>query len=322
MADLPSLIPVPGDLLVVNTTRVLPARLRLRKATGGAAEGLPAGAGAGGGGGAWEALVRPGRRLPPGTASSPTPRAVRRAAETEGGASGEAMASMASPGDDVVVEVGDVLGEDGRRLVRLHLAGGARGADAELAALERHGSVPLPPYITEPLADAGRYQTVYADRPGSVAAPTAGLHLTDAVLDGCRAAGAGITEVELVVGLGAFRPIATDKVEDHTMHGELRGPRGDAGRLRSGRPGGGRGDDRGPGAGVGRRHGRAQWADRAVHPPALAVAGGRRPAHQLPHAPLVAARAGRRLRRAAVAGSTPRRWPRTAGSCPSATVSQ
>jgi S-adenosylmethionine:tRNA ribosyltransferase-isomerase len=219
VADLPSLVG-PGDLLVVNTTRVLPARLRLRKATGGAAEVFLLERAPAEGEGAWEALVRPGRRLPPGTRLVPEAAGGATSGETEGGASGEAMASMASPGDDLVVEVGDVLGEDGRRLVRLHLAGGARGADAELAALERHASVPLPPYITEPLADAGRYQTVYADRPGSVAAPTAGLHLTDAVLDGCRAAGAGIAEVELVVGLGTFRPIATDKVEDHTMHGE------------------------------------------------------------------------------------------------------
>jgi S-adenosylmethionine:tRNA ribosyltransferase-isomerase len=205
VADLPALVG-PGDLLVVNTTRVLPARLHLRKATGGAAEVLlleRSAEGAGEGEGAWEALVRPGRRLPPGTRLFP--------------AAGPATGDEA---DDLVVEVGDVLGDDGRRLVRLHLGRGAQGPDAELAALERHGTVPLPPYITEPLADAGRYQTVYADRPGSVAAPTAGLHLTDAVLAGCRAAGAAIAEVELVVGLGTFRPIATDKVEDHTMHGE------------------------------------------------------------------------------------------------------
>jgi S-adenosylmethionine:tRNA ribosyltransferase-isomerase len=202
VADLPSLVG-PGDLVVVNTTRVLPARLRLRKETGGAAEVLLLERT---GPGAWEALVRPGRRLPPGT--------------------------VLVAGDDLAVEVGEPIAEDGRRLVHLRLpatagagSGGGDasvepGLDAELAALERHGGVPLPPYITEPLADPERYQTVYAESPDSVAAPTAGLHLTPAVLDGCRAAGARIEPVELAVGLGTFRPIATRRVEDHRMHTE------------------------------------------------------------------------------------------------------
>jgi S-adenosylmethionine:tRNA ribosyltransferase-isomerase len=182
--DLPSLVG-PGDLVVLNATRVLPARLSLRKATGGAAEVLlleerPDGA--------WEALVRPGRRLRPGT-------------RLESGA-------------DLVVTVGEELSEDGRRLVHLDHDGDL------LAALDRHGEVPLPPYVHERLADPERYQTVYADRPGSVAAPTAGLHLTPSVLDGIRVAGARIEHVELVVGLGTFRPIATVEVEDHTMHAE------------------------------------------------------------------------------------------------------
>jgi S-adenosylmethionine:tRNA ribosyltransferase-isomerase len=80
--------------------------------------------------------------------------------------------------------------------------------------------VPLPPYITTPLADPARYQTTYAVEPGSVAAPTAGLHMTAEVLDGIRAAGAEVAPVELVVGLGTFRPIATDTVEAHQMHAE------------------------------------------------------------------------------------------------------
>jgi S-adenosylmethionine:tRNA ribosyltransferase-isomerase len=200
VADLPALVR-PGDLLVVNTTRVLPARLRLRKATGGAVEVLLLERT---GPGVWEALVRPGRRLPPGT-------------ELEAG-------------DDLVVNIGEPLGEDGRRLVRLHVvphpgAAGTEtvvepGLDEELAALGRHGAVPLPPYIREPLADPERYQTVYADRPDSVAAPTAGLHLTPAVLAGCRAAGARIEPVELAVGLGTFKPMTAHKVEDHRMHSE------------------------------------------------------------------------------------------------------
>jgi S-adenosylmethionine:tRNA ribosyltransferase-isomerase len=200
VADLPGLVG-PGDVLVVNTTRVLPARLNLRKATGGAAEVLLLERVEDGGPGAWQALVRPGRRLPPGTRLVPP-----------GGPAGPA---------DLAVEVGEVLGEDGRRLVHLRVDGAPpQDTGAELAALGRHGTVPLPPYITAELADAERYQTVYAERPGSVAAPTAGLHLTEEVLDGCRRAGARIEPVELVVGLGTFRPITTDKVEDHAMHGE------------------------------------------------------------------------------------------------------
>ena len=177
----------PGDVVVVNTTRVLRARLHLRKATGGAVEVLllePREDGR------WEALVRPGRRVPPGTVLTP----------------------VSDAGPALLVEVGDIL-EEGRRLVRLV-------TDDVTAALDAHGAVPLPPYITEPLGDPGRYQTVYADQPGSVAAPTAGLHLTEGVLDGIRAAGAQVVGVDLWVGLGTFRPISADRVEDHEMHTE------------------------------------------------------------------------------------------------------
>jgi S-adenosylmethionine:tRNA ribosyltransferase-isomerase len=187
VTDLPALVG-PGDVVVVNTTRVLPARLRLTKATGGAVEVLllePLDPGEH----AWEALVRPSRKVPAGT--------------------------VLVAGDDLAVTVDDDLGE-GRRVVRLDWA---EGGDL-LTALDRHGAVPLPPYITTPLADPERYQTTYAVEPGSVAAPTAGLHLTPAVLDAVRATGATVAPVELVVGLGTFRPIATDKVEDHRMHAE------------------------------------------------------------------------------------------------------
>jgi S-adenosylmethionine:tRNA ribosyltransferase-isomerase len=186
VADAPDLVR-PGDVLVVNTTRVLPARLRLRKATGGEVEVLLLEETATG---AWEALVRPGRRVRPGTQL------------------------VAGPDLTVVVD-GDGPG-DGTRLVELVVP---EGADV-LAALDRHGVVPLPPYITEPLDDPERYQTVFADRPGSVAAPTAGLHLTPEVLDACRAAGVRVEAVELVVGMGTFRPMTADKVEDHHMHAE------------------------------------------------------------------------------------------------------
>jgi S-adenosylmethionine:tRNA ribosyltransferase-isomerase len=186
VADLPSLVR-PGDVVVANSTRVLPARLRLTKPTGGAVEvllleRLP--------GGEWEALVRPSRRV--------------------------ARGSELIAGPDLTVRVGASGPGEGTRLVELRTGDGI----GDLAALDRHGALPLPPYIAAPPADPERYQTVFADRPGSVAAPTAGLHLTPAVLEGCRAAGARIEMVDLVVGMGTFRPISATKVEDHHMHAE------------------------------------------------------------------------------------------------------
>jgi S-adenosylmethionine:tRNA ribosyltransferase-isomerase len=184
VSDLPSLLRA-GDVVVLNDTRVLPARLRLVKATGGAVEVLlleqdPADDRT------WTALVRPGRRVPAGT--------------------------VLTAGDDLTVEVGEAL-EDGLRIVRL------KTDDVE-AALTRHGEVPLPPYLHEGLADPGRYQTVYAQHPGSVAAPTAGLHLTRSLLDACRATGADIVTLDLSVGLGTFRPVTADRLEDHEIHEE------------------------------------------------------------------------------------------------------
>lgn len=182
--DLPTLLDA-GDLLVLNDTRVRRARLQLRKPSGGRVEVLLLDDL---GGQRWEALVRPSRKVAPGTVLAGEP-----------GTGGE---------EGVVVEVGDDLG-GGRRIVTV-LAG-----DAEAA-----GEVPLPPYIHETLDDPERYQTVYARRAASAAAPTAGLHLTDEVLSACRAAGVDLARVELVVGLDTFRPIATNRVEDHAMHTE------------------------------------------------------------------------------------------------------
>src|SRR5687768_3461412 len=184
--DLPDLVR-PGDVIVVNTTRVLPARLHLRKPTGGAVEVFLLERRADG---RWDALVRPSRKVAPGT--------------------------RLEAGPDLAVELGPhaTADGDGVRQVTLHAAGD------ELDALARHGVVPLPPYITTHLDDPERYQTVFADRPESVAAPTAGLHLTPEVLDGCRAAGATVATVELAVGLGTFRPMTAERVEDHHMHEE------------------------------------------------------------------------------------------------------
>ena len=180
VSDLPHFL-APGDVLVVNSSRVVPARLQLRKATGGAAEVLlleprtepPA---------TWEALVRPGRRLAPGT--------------------------VLFAGSRPVLEVGE------------RLADGARSVRALVDDLSAFGSLALPPYIHTPLADGRRYQTVYADKAGSVAAPTAGLHLTKALLDRCAERGVTIAQLDLAVGVGTFRPIKEEQVDAHTMHAE------------------------------------------------------------------------------------------------------
>ena len=191
VVELPGLLG-PGDVMVVNNSRVLPARLRLFKATGGSAEVLllephvsaPA---SGGADAVWTALVRPGRRLPPGTLLA------------------------TGVGTPAVMEVGERL-DGGLRRVRFL-------ADAA-GVMADHGSLALPPYIHTPLADPTRYQTVYAARPGSVAAPTAGLHLTEAVLARCRARGVAVHTVDLAVGLATFRPVSASSVDDHEMHSE------------------------------------------------------------------------------------------------------
>jgi S-adenosylmethionine:tRNA ribosyltransferase-isomerase len=182
VSELPGLLRE-GDVLVVNTSRVVPARLRLQKQTGGAAEVLLLDRRPGPGpAGTWEALVRPGRRLPPGT--------------------------VLCAGGQPVVEVGERLA-DGARLVR-----------ALVDDLDAFGTLALPPYITAPLADPDRYQTVYAERAGSVAAPTAGLHLTQRLLDECATREVRVVGLDLAVGLGTFRPIKDEQVDGHAMHSE------------------------------------------------------------------------------------------------------
>ncbi len=189
VSDLPDLVG-PGDVLVLNETRVLPARLRLTKDTGGAVEVLLLEQT--GDEGEWEALARPSRRVPPGT--------------------------RLRAGDDLTVTVGDDLGE-GRRTVMLE-TDPPEGPEGVLAAVQAHGEMPLPPYLHTRLDDPERYQTVYSHRPASAAAPTAGLHLTGEVLDACRAAGAAVERLELVVGLDTFRPVTADNLDDHMMHSE------------------------------------------------------------------------------------------------------
>lgn len=191
-SDLPDLLK-PGDLVVVNDTRVLPARLRLRKRTGGAVEilalePLPAARGDFAGADTWLALVKPGRRVPDGTVL------------------------VDEAGREVLVVAG--TGPDGQRVVH------PMGAIAMIDLLSRRGEVPLPPYIEGGIDDPERYQTVFADEATSVAAPTAGLHLTQAVLDGLAANGVDVARVSLSVGVATFRPIEVDDVESHTMHTE------------------------------------------------------------------------------------------------------
>ncbi|MFN8053290.1 MAG: tRNA preQ1(34) S-adenosylmethionine ribosyltransferase-isomerase QueA [Acidimicrobiales bacterium] len=181
----------PGDVLVVNDTKVLPARVRFTRPSGGAAEVLllePTDDGW------WQALVRPSAKIAPG--------------------------SVLSVDETFAFEFGADLGE-GRRLVAPLLDGRPASGSALLDALERVGEMPLPPYLgSVHLDDPDRYQTVFAARAASAAAPTAGLHLTLDLLDRIRARGVDIARVELVVGLGTFRPMTAERVEDHVMHHE------------------------------------------------------------------------------------------------------
>lgn len=177
----------PGDALVLNDTRVFPARLTGRKPTGAEAEILltrprpeP---------GVWEALVRPGGKLKPGRVVDVAP--------------------------DFRVVIEDTI-DGGGRLVRLE------GDDDPWRLIDRHGQVPLPPYIDREADadDAERYQTVYAVHRGSVAAPTAGLHFTEALLARITDAGVRIVRVTLHVGIGTFRPVSAERPEDHELHPE------------------------------------------------------------------------------------------------------
>lgn len=172
----------PGDLLVVNDSRVIPARLRGARAGGGAAEVLLLRELDDG---RWEALVRPSRRLPANT-----------------------MITLPS-GDRV--EIGDRLG-DGTRAVRFE-------RDARLV-MDAAGEMPLPPYITDRSTSAERYQTVYAQPPGSAAAPTAGLHFTPDLLAALEAQGVRRASVTLHVGLDTFRPLEGEFVDEHRIHRE------------------------------------------------------------------------------------------------------
>jgi S-adenosylmethionine:tRNA ribosyltransferase-isomerase len=186
-SDLVEYVPA-GDALVLNETRVFPARLLGRKATGAAAEILLLHPHQGQEK-VWTALVRPGGKLKPG-----------RTVEI---------------GPELSVEIVDST-PGGERIVRLDTPLGL----AE--ALDRYGEVPLPPYVerTATEADRERYQTVYARERGSVAAPTAGLHFTPGMLEAMEARGVRIVRLVLHVGVGTFRPVETEDPAEHRMHSE------------------------------------------------------------------------------------------------------
>ncbi len=199
VADLPKLLSS-GDLLVVNDSRVLPARLFARRPSGGRVELLllrPAQAADAGAvrDGDWLALAKPARRLTIG--------ATLRLVSVDGTADGPAVTVQAHLGEGQVV---------------LRFPGvSSAGFSGMLADF---GQVPLPPYIRRRLDDPERYQTVYARAEGSVAAPTAGLHFTPELLAELGAAGVERTAVTLHVGLGTFRPVVADRPEEHRMHAE------------------------------------------------------------------------------------------------------
>ena len=176
----------PGDCLVMNDSRVLPARLLGHRPTGGAVEVLLL---RDLGDKRWECLCRPGKKMQPGS-------------EVIFG-NGELTATVRE------------VQEDGNRVVEFHYEG------IFLEVLERLGKMPLPPYIKEELQDQERYQTVYSRELGSAAAPTAGLHFTRELLNQIRAKGVKTAFVTLHVGLGTFRPVKAEEVLEHHMHSEL-----------------------------------------------------------------------------------------------------
>ena len=176
----------PGDCLVMNDSRVLPARLLGHRPTGGAVEVLLL---RDMGDKKWECLCKPGRKM--------------REGDSVTFGNGELTATV------VAVQ------EDGNRIVEFHYEG------IFLEVLERLGKMPLPPYIKAELADQERYQTVYSREVGSAAAPTAGLHFTNDLLDQIRAKGEKTAFVTLHVGLGTFRPVKAEEITEHHMHSEL-----------------------------------------------------------------------------------------------------
>ena len=177
----------PGDLLVVNNSKVLPARIvGIKQPTGAVCELLLLRQVKGD---QWECLAKPGKRMQPGT--------------------------KVSFGDGSLTAIVDETLEDGNKYVTFYY-----DTETLYEKLDEFGKMPLPPYITKQLEDQSQYQTVYAKELGSAAAPTAGLHFTPELMDTIRAKGVNIAEVTLHVGLGTFRPVQEDEITDHKMHSE------------------------------------------------------------------------------------------------------
>ncbi|MBR4109826.1 MAG: tRNA preQ1(34) S-adenosylmethionine ribosyltransferase-isomerase QueA [Oscillospiraceae bacterium] len=176
----------PGDCLVMNDSRVLPARLLGHRPTGGAVELLLL---RDLGDKKWECLAKPGRKLQEGQ-------------------------QVVFGNGELTATVTEVR-EDGNRIVTFHYEG------IFLEVLERLGKMPLPPYIKEELQDQERYQTVYSKEVGSAAAPTAGLHFTNDLLEKIRSKGIDTAFITLHVGLGTFRPVKAESIDEHHMHSEL-----------------------------------------------------------------------------------------------------
>ena len=177
----------PGDLLVVNNSKVLPARIvGIKQPTGAVCELLLLRQVRGD---QWECLAKPGKRMQPGT--------------------------VVAFGDGSLTAVVDETREDGNKYVTFHY-----DTETLYEKLDEFGKMPLPPYITKQLEDQSQYQTVYAKELGSAAAPTAGLHFTPALMERIKAMGVDIAELTLHVGLGTFRPVQEDDIADHKMHTE------------------------------------------------------------------------------------------------------
>ncbi len=181
--DFPNLLR-PGDVVVLNETRVMPSRLNLRRLTGGAVEVLALEEIENG---RWETLVRPSRKIQVGE-------------------------ELLDKYGKAVLRIEEVTHKGTRYISSIKV--GMR------EIFETYGEIPLPPYIENNEIDQNRYQTVYAQNESSVAAPTAGLHITQEIIDRSSAVGASVVTVNLSVGIGTFQPIATDTIDDHVMHSE------------------------------------------------------------------------------------------------------
>ncbi|MCA1992456.1 MAG: tRNA preQ1(34) S-adenosylmethionine ribosyltransferase-isomerase QueA [Coleofasciculus sp. S288] len=206
--ELPQLLRT-GDLLVLNDTRVIPARLYGCKSTGAPVEILLLEEREQN---CWLALVKPGRRLKPGAKILFEPQ--RHTGNSPTVSSGLGRESPLLPAFSATVLARDETTKG--RLLQFNIPHG----ESFEALLEQYGHVPLPPYITSAQASLEQYQTIYAHTPGAIAAPTAGLHFTEKLLEQCEERGIRTAFVTLHVGVGTFRPVEVDDITHHKMHSE------------------------------------------------------------------------------------------------------